>query len=199
MYRQEARPFSTKQIALLQNFAAQAVIAIENARLITETREALAQQTATTEVLQVINASPADLSPVFEAILEKAHNLCGADFGGLLIYDGEHLRAAVLHNVPPSFAELALRPFRPGPKNPLTNLLQGENLVHVADLRDVLAEAPDNPILRAGVELGGIRTIAVVALRKDDALLGVITAYRQEVRPFTDKQIVLLQSFAAQA
>src|SRR3954468_9606886 len=133
------------------------------------------------------------------SLFEKAHNLCGADFGGLLLYDGEHLRAAALHNVPPAFAELARRPVRPGPKNRITNLIQGESLVHVDDLRDVLAEAPDDPMVRAAVELAGIRTILVLALRKDDALLGVITAYRQEVRPFTDKQIALLQNFAAQA
>jgi GAF domain-containing protein len=198
IYRREVRPFSHKQIALLQNFAAQAVIAMENARLLTETREALEQQTATAEVLGVINSSPGDLTPVFDAILEKAHGLCDIALGELELHEDSKFRAVAMRGVSGPFAELLRQPFAPPPHSPLTRLLAGEPIVQITDLLEVARERPDDPRAQAGAQFG-LRTVLFVPLRKDNALLGYITAYRKELRPFLEKEIALLQNFAAQA
>jgi GAF domain-containing protein len=198
VYRQEVQPFSDRQIALLQNFAAQAVIAIDNARLITETREALEQQTATAEVLQVINSSPADLAPVFDAVLEKALRICGAAFGILSGFDGKGFPLLAAHGVPETYLPLAhLR--RPLPGMPLDRLTLGEALVHIEDITAGAGYRSGNPREQVVIEQAGARTAVWVALRKDEVLLGALTIYRTKVRPFTDKQIALLENFAAQA
>ena len=200
IYRREVRPYSDQQIALLQNFAAQAVIAIENARLINETREALEQQTATAEVLQVINASPGNLTPVFDAMLEKAMRLCGAAFGSLYTYDGEQFLFAAQRGLPEAFAEFrAQSPLKPVPGSQLARAIENRQTLQILDLKAEDLYREGNPFVRAMVDLGGVRTILTVPLCKDDAVLGFLSVYRQEVRAFSDKQIVLLENFAAQA
>ena len=192
--RQEVRPFTDKQIALVTNFAAQAVIAIENARLLNELREALEQQTATANVLHVINSSPGHLKPVFEAMLESATRICEASFGSMLLREGERLRRVAVHNAPPGFAEF----HRQTPvvsytiSKVITRIWNTKQTVHIVDL---LADDPNDTLAR----FADARTLLVVPLLKDDELVGIFGIYRQEVRPFTGKQIALVQNFAAQA
>jgi class 3 adenylate cyclase len=192
VYRQEVRPFTDKQVALLQNFAAQAVIAIENTRLISETREALEQQTATAEILQVINSSPGDLAPVFDAMLEKAMHLCEAAFGLLALFDGGTYRAVETRNLPEAFAAFLQGPQPISPNGSMARITRGESLVQIVDISTDEGR-------RALIIDGGARTTIWVVLRKDGAALGCFNIYRQEVRPFSDKQIALLENFAAQA
>jgi len=208
IYRQEVRPFTDKQVELVKSFAAQAVIAIENTRLLSELRqrtddlsESLEQQTATSEVLKVISSSPGELEPVFQAMLENATRICEARFGNLVLYENDAFRMAAMHGAPPEFAEKRGREpiIHPSPKSPLFRVAKTRQLLHIIDLRIDEAYVDGDLPTRAFVELAGTRTIVVVPMLKDDKLIGAIGIYRQEVRPFTDKQIELLKNFAAQA
>ena len=200
LYRLEAKPFSDKQISLVQNFAAQAVIAMENARLLNELRESLQQQTATADVLKVISSSPGDLEPVFNAVLEKATHICEAKFGTLYLREGDGLRTVATHNAPTRYVEDRKRNLvRPPPDSALGQVLKTHRVTQVADITAVKSYVEGDPYLVSAVKLGGYRTIAAVPMLKDDSLIGAITINRQEVQLFTDKQIELLQNFASQA
>ena len=198
IYRQEVRPFTDKQIALVQNFAAQAVIAIENARLLNELRQSLEQQTATAEVLRVISSSPGELEPVFQTMLQNAMRICEAKFGSLFEFVDGAFRAFSWVNTPPALIDYDRKPRVWGPHTGLGQLARTRKTVHVEDALADRAYQEDAG-RKAAVDLGGVRTFLAVPMLKEDVLVGAIIIYRQEVRPFTDKQISLLTNFAAQA
>ncbi len=193
--RMEVRPFSNKQIALLETFAHQAVIAIENTRLLNELRKSLRQQTATADVLKIISSSPGELEPVFQSMLVNAVQICEAKFGVLFrCYHDSEFHAAAWVGVPPKYEESLRqrRSFRPDADAPLGRLLHTKELVHTAD---ELAEQSRSP----AAKYGGARSLIAVPMRKENELIGAFVIYRTEVRPFTNKQIELVTNFAAQA
>src|SRR5262249_18029412 len=200
--RTEVKPFTDKQIELVRTFAAQAVIAIENVSLFDEVQartrelsESLEQQTATSEVLKVISASPGELEPVFNAMLENATRICEAKFGTLYRYHGGAFHPVTFHKVPPSLADFLRQrgSFVPPAATPLDSLLLARTLIHVID--DDGAE----PVLGAAATHGGARVRLAVPMLKDNELCGAILIYRQQGLPFTEKQIELVKNFAAQA
>jgi GAF domain-containing protein/CheY-like chemotaxis protein len=204
--RQQVCPFTDKHIDLLKSFAKQAVIAIENTRLLNELRqrtddlsEALEQQTATAEVLRVISSSPGELEPAFETLLANATRLCGAKFGTLNLYDGDVLRIAAVFNVPPAYAAMKNVALRPHPRSAHAEIVRTKRAVQIEDIRAMPPYLEGDPRLVALADLGGARTIVAVPMIKGDALIGTISIFRQEVRPFTDKQIELVTNFANQA
>jgi signal transduction histidine kinase len=205
--RKEVRLFSEKQIELVANFAKQAVIAIENARLLNELRErtddlseSLEQQTATSEVLEVISASSGDLAPVFQKMLENATRICGAKFGTMNLYEESGFRTVALYNAPQAYAATQLhKVIHPHPQSGLGTIERTHQSFHIDDIRTQPPYLEGNPNVRALADLAGARTLVMVPMLKEDDLIGAITIFRQEVKPFTDKQTQLVANFANQA
>ena len=198
--RTEVKPFTDKQVALLGTFADQAVIAIENARLLNELRESLEQQTATSEVLGVISSSPGDLAPVFETLLANAKRLCGAKFGNIWLCEGAAFRTVAMHGATPEYTEARRRAalIEPAADTGLGRVLKTKRVVQIADIQEVAGYVA-NPDQAPIVQLAGARSMLTVPMLQEEELIGAIEIYRQVVRPFTEKQIELLQNFAAQA
>ena len=201
LLRTVVKPFTSKQIELVTTFADQALIAIENVRLFEaeqartrELSESLEQQTATSEVLQVISSSPGELEPVFNAMLANATHICEAKFGTIFQFDGERFRCMAEVGSPPVFAEFLKQQgsFQPLKGSHLDRIMRTKQVSHTADYA---AEGIPSP----PVKFGGARSTVDVPMLKDNELVGAFSIYRQEVRPFTDKQIALLTNFAAQA
>ena len=194
---------SKRQVAALKTYADQAVIAIENTRLLSELRESLQQQTATADVLKVISSSPGDLAPVFETMLENATRICEAQFGTLYRAEGDGVRCVGMHNAPKAFIEERRRNpvIRPNPATVFGRALATKRPAQIADIRDEI-QSSNVPSGYTGTQLAnlaGARTVLAVPMLKDDKLIGGILIFRQEVREFTDKQIELVSNFAAQA
>ena len=221
VYRQEVRPFTDKQVAMVTSFASQAVIAIENARLLRELRqrtddlaELLEQQTATLDVLQVISSPPGDLEPVFQTVLQNATRLCEAKFGNLLLADDAGFRIAANHGAPDGYRALLQKdplvlPRKRGngkstagagefPDVPLARLVTTRQLVHIADITNEPAYLAGFGPLVELADVAGARSVLIVPMLKENAVIGAIAIYRQEVRDFSDKQIDLLENFASQ-
>jgi signal transduction histidine kinase len=203
IYRQEVAPFTDKQITLVESFAAQAVIAIENTRLLNELRESLQQQTATADVLNVISSSPGELAPVFDSVLENATRICGANFGLLFLSDIDGFRTAAMHNAPPPLVAARRREelVRPPPHTALGRMVLTKQPTQIADM---LAErgyfdVPPGYSQPQIAHLAGARTVVAVPMLKDGTLVGAIVIYRQDVHLFSDKQIELVVNFARQA
>jgi GAF domain-containing protein len=205
--RNEVRPFSDQQISLLKTFADQAVIAIENTQLFeaeqTRTRElqvSLEEQTATSEVLSAISNSPGELEPVFQAMLSNAVRICEAKFGNLLLCEGDGFQFVAVHGAPAAYRErFQGQTIRPSPKTPLARARQTKQVAHVADITWEPAYVERDPPFVALADLAGARSLLIVPMMREDQVVGAIAIYRQEVRPFADKQIELLRNFAKQA
>ena len=200
IYRSVVCPFSDKQIDLLKNFAAQAVVAIENARLLNELRQSLEQQTATADVLGVISSSAGELKPVFQAMLENATRICDAKFGTMYFREGDAFRAVAMHGAPPSYRASRLHALiRPGPSTALSRAVQTRDVIQIEDVTADRGYSERDPVRVSAVELGGVRTLLSVPMLKEQEVIGAIAIYREVVRPFADKQINLVRNFAAQA
>src|SRR5271165_2805209 len=204
IYREKRGPFSDKHVELVKSFASQAVIAIENTRLLNELRASLDRQTATSEMLQVISSSPGELAPVFQAMLANATRICGAEYGNMFLREGDTFRAVAVHGPPTSYyvewyrrqpvfdsAEI--------PHTPLARVAGSKAVLHIPDLREDQSYLDHNPRIVALVETAGARTILGVPMLKEDELIGAIFIYRREVRSFADKEIELVTNFANQA
>jgi GAF domain-containing protein len=194
--------FPKRQIELLKTFAEQAVIAIENVRLFNETKDALEQQTATSEVLSIISSSAGELQPVFETMLAKATALCEASYGTMWLREGNAFRAGAIHGaLPEAFLQLHRTGnlYRAGPGAPAYEAIINKQTCAVADLRETRGYREGSELPVAAADIGGVRTMVAVPMFKEDEPIGVISIYRQEVRPFSDKQIELVSNFAKQA